>query len=67
LIWYADFLNNGLLIRFVELTRKSFVIHYTSLNKVHEVYLVRDLNGKIEEFPLNGGTVVKHSWIDYSK
>lgn len=67
LIWHAALVHEGLPIKSVELTRKSFVTHYTSLNKVHEDNLVRDLYGKIEEFPLNGGTFVKHRWIDYTK
>jgi phytanoyl-CoA hydroxylase len=67
LLWHAALVHEGTPINNAQLTRKSLVTHYTSINRMPETHLMRDIQGNIQEFSHNNGSVVKHRWIDYSR
>lgn len=66
LIWHAALLHEGTKILDTTKTRKSLVTHYTSISKMPDSHKTFDPNGTMLDFPHNGGTVLKHRWVNYS-
>lgn len=66
LIWHAGLLHEGSKIVDKTLTRKSLVTHYTGTSKMPDTHKLLDDSGSLIKFEHNGGSVLKHKWINYS-
>jgi ectoine hydroxylase-related dioxygenase (phytanoyl-CoA dioxygenase family) len=66
LIWHAAVLHEGTKILDTTKTRKSLVTHYTGRSKMPDSHKTFDDSGAVLEMQQNGGTVLKHRWVNYS-
>jgi ectoine hydroxylase-related dioxygenase (phytanoyl-CoA dioxygenase family) len=67
LIWHAALLHEGTKISNPATTRKSLVTHYTGRSKMPDSHKTFGDKGELQEIQHNGGVVLKHRWVDYSK